>query len=91
MENSTLYASVFERFPECSERITQLLQTDATFDEICSDYEELAQWLAAHSEDDCSPDSECLANRELLTELEAEILQALQTSQRDPPAGSAIP
>ena len=91
MENSTLYASVFERFPECSERITQLLQTDATFDEICSDYEGLAEWLAAHSDDDCTPDSECLANRQLLTELEAEILQVLQASGRDPPVGQAIP
>jgi uncharacterized protein YdcH (DUF465 family) len=84
-----LYTSVFERFPEWSDRIRQLLQGDAIFDEICSDYEELAQWLAAHSDDDCTPDSECLANRQLLGELEAEILRALQTSGRDPPAGPA--
>ena len=82
--------SVFERFPEWSERITQLLQSDAIFGEICSDYEELAQWLAAHSDHDCTPESECLANRQLLVELEAEIMRALQASGRDQPAGPAI-
>ena len=85
-----MYRSVFERFPEWSERITQLLMSDAIFDEICSDYEELATWLAAHSDDDCTPESECLANRQLLAELEAEILKALQASGRDPPAGPAV-
>ena len=90
-ENPSLCTSVFERFPEWSERITQLLQSDVTFGEICSDYEELAQWLAAHCHDDCTPESECLANRQLLVELEAEILRALQAPRRDPPAGPAIP
>ena len=56
-ENPALYTSVFERFPEWSERISQLLQRDAIFDEICSDYEELAQWLVAHSHDDCTSES----------------------------------
>ena len=89
MEDPTLYVSVLERFPEWSERITQLLQSDANFVEMCSDYEELANWLAAHSHNDCIEDPTCLANRQLLVELEAEILRALQASGRDPPAGPA--
>ena len=90
MENPKLYVSVLERFPEWSERITQLTQSDATFGEICSDYEELADWLAAHGCNDCTPECECVANRQLLAELEAEFLRALQASGRDPPAGPAV-
>ena len=89
MENPTSYVSVLERFPEWSEQIPQLLERDANFDEMCSDYEKLANWLAAHNHDGCTPEPECAANRELLVELEAEILQALQASERDPPEGPA--
>ena len=89
MENRNLYVSVLERFPEWSEWITQLTQSDATFAEICADYEELTNWLAAHGHDGCPPECECVANRQLLAELEAEILQALHASGREPPAGPA--
>ena len=82
MENSILYASVLERFPEWSERIPQLLGRDANFDEMCADYEELANWLAAHGGNDCTPECACVANRQLLAELEAEILEALQATER---------
>ncbi len=77
-----MYPSVLERFPEWSERITQLLQSDATFAEVCTDYEELANWLAAHSHDDCTSKSACLANRQLLAELAEEILETLQETSR---------
>lgn len=43
---------------------------------MCSDYQELADWLAAHG--DCVSESVCAANCELLGELETEILDALQ-------------
>ena len=78
MEDLALYKSVVERFPESSERITLLLQQDAEFAEICSDYEEVADWLAAHSRDGCAYECSCAANRQLLSELEADILEALQ-------------
>ena len=71
MENPTLYGSVLARFPEWSEQISQLLQTDADFKEICADYEELAIWLAAHSDGGCTPEPVCAENRQLLAELEA--------------------
>ena len=89
MKSPTSYVSVLECFPEWGEQISQLTQSDATFAEICADYEELANWLAAHGHDGCPPECECVANRQLLAELEAEILQALQASGRDPPAGPA--
>ena len=82
MENPTLYVSVIERFPEWSERISQLTQRDADFDEMCADYEELDNWLAAHSHGGCTPEPECAANRQLLAELEVEILQYLQAIER---------
>ena len=78
MENPNMCASVLERFPEWSERTEQLLQRDADFEEMCADYEELVDWLAAHSHDGCAPEPECAANRQLLAELEIEILQNLQ-------------
>ena len=83
-EIQRLYTSVLERFPEQTEKITQLLQSDATFEEICSDYQELADWLAAHSHDGCTPHFECAANRLLLAELEIEILQFLQAVDHRP-------
>jgi hypothetical protein len=89
MENPTLYVSVLERFSEWPELIEQLTQRDATFAEMCADFDELANWLAVHSHDGCTPEPECAANRELLAELEAEILRALRAAERDPPAGSA--
>ena len=84
MEDPALYESVVERFPESSERITMLLQQDAEFAEICSDYEKVADWLAAHGHDGCTPEPECAANRQLLAELAIEILQNLQAVDRQP-------
>ena len=82
MKNSTLHTTVHERFPEYSEQISQLLREDANFEELCSDYEELADWLADHSHDDCTPESACVRNRQLLAELEVDILEALQVPER---------
>jgi hypothetical protein len=82
MENPPLYPYVLERFPERSERILQLLERDADFDEICSDYEELANWLAAHSHDGCTSESALAKNRHLLEALAEEILEALQAAER---------
>ena len=74
-----MYISVFERFPEQSEKINLLLQKDERFAEICGDYHELALWLDAHDHDGCTPESECAINRELLKELEVEIVQYLHS------------
>ena len=88
MDDPTLCASVLERFPEWSERISQLVQTDADFYEMCADYEELANWLEAHSDDECAPESDCIENRQLQAELEAEILAALQAVELQSPSSS---
>ena len=84
MNESNMNSAVKKRFHEKSEQITMLLQQDTIFAEICSDYDELAEWLAAHSHDGCTPESECVANRLLLAELENEILQFLQAVDRQP-------
>ena len=72
-----MHTSVLERFPEQAEKIKLLLQQDESFAEICGDYHELALWLVAHDQDGCTPESECVINRELLNDLEIEILQFL--------------
>ena len=87
MEDPTLYPSVLEHFPEWSERIPQLLHGDANFNEMCGDYEELARWLAAHSHDG-TPECACVENRQLLAELDAEILAALQATERQTRSGA---
>jgi hypothetical protein len=82
--DKSICASVLERFPVWSEQISQLLQTDAVFCEMCADYEELANWFAAHSHDGCTPEPDCAANRQLLAELEIEISQNLQAVDHQP-------
>jgi hypothetical protein len=82
-ENPSLYRSVFERFPEWSEQIPELLQANADFDEICADYEELTGWLTAHSCDGAT-ECVCIASRELLAELEEEIMQFLKAVDHQP-------
>ena len=79
-----MYPIVHERFSERSEQISELLQNDLNFDEMCSDYEELACWLSAFSQGDATPDAAYVENRRLLTELEAEILQSLLSVERQP-------
>ena len=81
-----MYISIDERFPEWSEEIQQLIQRDSDFEELCTDYQKLVEWLAEHNHDDCIPESACVRNSMLLRELELEILEALElmksTSQR---------
>ena len=79
-----MYVSVHERFPEWSERIPELLQSDANFDEMCADYEALANWLATHGHDGCTPEPECAENRQVLAKLEIEILRFLQAVDHQP-------
>ena len=82
MENPTDYPHVLANFPECFDRIQQLTKSNADFEEICSDYEQLAKWLEDHSHDGSKQESTLLDNRQLLIELETEILDALQATER---------
>lgn len=77
-----MYATVLERFPEWSERIRQLWQTDAVFAEVCADYEELSNWLASHSPGEGTTEAAYRDNRQLLAELEEEIREMLQETDR---------
>lgn len=77
-----MYTTVIERFPEYSELITQLMRQDVKFAEICSEYEELANWLMDHSHEGSTPNFECAVNRLLLKEMEVEILQYFQAEER---------
>ena len=77
-----MHTIVLERFPEWSEQITLLLARGRNFAELCSDYDELASWLATHSHEDYAPESEWAANCLLLAEMEVEILRHLQAEER---------
>ncbi len=65
-------------FPGHCTAIRALRKKDAIFNEVCEDYEEMCTWLAAQS---CSidPDSkECRQAREIIRDLEEEIIQKLE-------------
>lgn len=72
----------FNRFPDRIETIKALLKNDPTFREICADYEEINAWLADHCRSADFPSEKCDHARELVRELEDEIIRAL-----DPEAG----
>lgn len=73
---------ILDRFPERQDEIQQRFAQDAVFREICEDYAEIRKSLA-----DCHDAEGPLAtgaielNRDLLRELEIEILRALDRSQ----------
>lgn len=69
---------VYRKFSNHVESIQALLQKDATFKEICADYEEICAWLAAHCRSAIEPSEECDRARELIRELEDEIDKALE-------------
>ena len=71
MENSPLCAAVLERFPEWSERIEQLLQHNADFDEMCGDYEELTGWKAPAAG---GPTSRSLTREQRVVDREARLV-----------------
>ena len=71
---------VLERFPEHSELISQLLQEDADFQEMCADYDELATWLDAKGQEDGRSEAECAEARRVLESLELEIIRKLQSA-----------
>ena len=71
---------VLERFPESSERISQLLQEDADFQEMCADYEELATWLETNAQEDGRSEAECAEARRVLESLELEIIRKLESA-----------
>ena len=69
---------VYRKFPNHIEAIQALLQTDATFEEICADYEEICTWLASQQESTVLHTEEIEHARELIQELEDEINKMLR-------------
>ena len=67
-----------ERFPDHIEAIEVLFKKDATFREICSDYEEASAWLVNFCHTKGMPSKNCDRCRELIGELEDEIIEALR-------------
>lgn len=68
---------VINRFPTHQDTIKELNENSRTFGEICDDYAEMVTWI----EKNCQPENQALKNcdyaRELLKDLEAEIIDCL--------------
>ena len=60
------------------EAIEALLQKDATFREICADYEEICTWVHDYCRSKGRPSKECDFARELIRDLENEINKVLR-------------
>ena len=76
---------VSRKFPNHIEAMQALLQKDATFREICADYEEICTWLDSHDRSEGPPSKDCDFTRELRRELEDEIIQVLRDAGFHPP------
>ena len=70
--------ALYKRFPDHREIIEKILKTDATFQEICADYEEISAWLADYCRSEGLPSEKCDHARELIRDLEGEIMKALR-------------
>ena len=72
---------VYRNFPNNIEAIQALLQKDASFREICADYEEMCTWLACQYRSEGRSNEECDIARDVIRELEDEINQKLKENQ----------
>ena len=71
---------IYKRFPNYIDTIQVLLQKDSTFREICADYEEMCTWLDRQYRSKSQSDNDCNIARELIRELENEIMQVLKST-----------
>ena len=71
----------YRKFPEHAALIQALREKDRTFREICDDYEEMCTWLAAQSSSIDPHAEERLHAREIIRDLEAEIIKELTENQ----------
>jgi len=69
---------IYRKFADQIDSIQTLLKTDATFEEICTDYEEICAWLASQQESTVLSTEEIEHARELIQELEDEINKMLR-------------
>ena len=71
---------VYRKFPNHIEAIQALLLKDATFREICADYEEMCTWLDCQHRSEDRSNNECDIAREVIRELEDEITEVLKST-----------
>lgn len=69
---------IYRKFADQIDSIQTLLKTDATFEEVCADYEEICTWLASQQESTVLSTEEIEHARELIQELEDEINKMLR-------------
>ena len=76
---------VYRKFPHHIEALQSIWQGDATFREICLDYEKVCTWLDDYCHSIGRPSKECDHARQLMRELEVEIIQVLRDAGFNPP------
>ena len=76
---------VYRKFPNHIEALQYICQRDATFKEIYDDYEEVCTWLDDYCRTQGRPSMECEHARQLMRELEVEIIQVLRDAGFNPP------
>jgi hypothetical protein len=69
---------IYRKFSEHIKVIKTILQNDATFREICEDYEEICTWLAFSNRLKPLPSAARDHTREVIRNLEKEIKKALK-------------
>ncbi len=69
---------VYRKFPDHIEAIQALMQEDPIFREICADYAEICTWLDDFCRSRERPSDECDHARQLIRDLEVEIVQVLK-------------
>ncbi len=72
---------IFRKFPDHIKGIQALLQKDATFREICDDYEKMRTWLEDYCRSQGRPSEECDHARELIRNLENDIRRVLKDAR----------
>ncbi len=69
---------LYRNFPKYIVAIQALLQKDATFREICANYEEMCTWLACQEYPKDRSAEECDRARDVIRSLEDEINKVLR-------------
>ena len=69
---------VYRKFPSYIKTIQAILQQDATFREICDEYEEMCTWLACQYHSETRQSKEYDHARKMIWNLEDEIKKALR-------------